>query len=89
MKNKPNLLALLITIVYWIPSTVLLYSIIEGTTDDFPSWLYLLFTPGYILGFALGFGGGNSMDLLGQLASLVLIFLFARIFTSFLKSEKN
>jgi hypothetical protein len=85
MKSRPNLLAFLITLVYWIPSTILLFSIVEGSGSIFPSWLDLVLAPGYILGFALGFGGGNFFALLGQLISLILIFLFVRMFTSILK----
>ncbi|PIE87457.1 MAG: hypothetical protein CSA03_00175 [Bacteroidetes bacterium] len=81
MRNRPNLLALIVTLTYWIPSTIVLFSIIEGSGSKFPVWLDLILTPGYILGFFLGFGGGKAYAILGQIITFVVIFFFTRVFT--------
>lgn len=82
MRDRPNLLALIITLTYWIPSTFVLFSIVEGSGSKFPNWLDLILTPGYILGFFLGFGGGKPYALLGQIITFVIIFFFTRVFTT-------
>lgn len=61
MREKPNLLALIITLSYWIPSTFVLFSMVEGYGIQFPYWLDLILIPGYILGLFLGVGGGICM----------------------------
>lgn len=80
MKRLPALISLLLSIVYVGLGTVRLMSYIHGTGyvfstlgDNFENGLW----PAYFLGFAFGYGGGNTGVLLGQLITLGLAyFLF-------------
>lgn len=87
MRDKPNLLALIITLTYWMPSTFVLFSIVEGSGSKLPYWLDIILAPGYILGFFLGFGGGNTYAFLGQLISFIIIFFIVRAFTTAWKNK--
>ena len=87
MKQRPNLFALIITFVYWIPSTIVIFSIVESDGNIFPKWLNVILAPGYALSFFLSFFGGKPFVLLGQLISFIIIFLLARLFTQALKDK--
>lgn len=87
MKNKPNLLALIITLVYWIPSSIVIFSIVENRGSVFPSWLEALLLPGYAISYFLSFFGGKPFVILGQLISFTIIFLLARIYSGAIKDK--
>lgn len=88
MKQRPNLFALINTLVYWIPSTIVVFSIVESKGSIFPKWLNIVLAPGYALSLFLGFFGGKPFILLGQLISLIVVFLIARYFIAILKSKR-
>ncbi len=87
MKKKPNLLALIITLVYWIPSSIVIFSIVDNGGSIFPSWIDVLLLPGYAISYFLSFFGGKPFVLLGQLISFIIIFLLSRIYTWALKDK--
>lgn len=59
--------------IYWTLSSLVLIDIILNDGLLFPSWLDDFLMPGYMIGFGLGYGGGNSMAFIGQIISLGLI----------------
>jgi hypothetical protein len=69
---------LLIALIYWIPSSIALVDMIKGYGMLFPSWINSILFPGYFLGFALGYAGGNFWALVGQLITLLLFFIISR-----------
>ena len=50
----------------------------------FPHWFDSIFLPSYILGFVLGFFGGGIWILIGQAISLIIIYLFVKMFIRWL-----
>lgn len=79
MKKRDIKIPLIITLIYWIPASLALLDIMEGSGMIFPFWLSFILFPGYFLGFAFGYGGGTSWALIGQLITLPLLFLISRI----------
>lgn len=66
------------------------YLVLLNTTIsvDESSMFYTLrssqvFLPGYILGFILGFFGGNGFVFLGQVITFIVVFYVARIVVTF------
>jgi hypothetical protein len=78
MKGRNFTISLIIALTYWIPSSIALVDTIKGSGTIFPFWIDLILMPGYILGFALGYGGGNFWAIIGQLISLIFLFFIAR-----------
>lgn len=77
-KNTFKILSLTLG-TYWLLSCLLLIDVINGQGDVFPFWLDIVLLPGYFLGFALGFFGGNFWALIGQLITLAFLLLIIRI----------
>lgn len=63
---------------YWLPSCYTIYDIVTDSGEFAFSILGLIFLPGYILGFLLGFGGGNVWVIIGQLITLILLYLLVK-----------
>ena len=64
---------LILALVYWIPSSFALLDIIYSDGLLFPAYVDDFLMPGYILGFALGFGAGGFWAFIGQLIALVVL----------------
>ena len=79
MKVRDFKISLIIALVYWIPSSIALLDIIQGYGIIFPKWIDIILMPGYILGFALCYGGGNLWAIVGQFIELIIIFFIARL----------
>ena len=73
--NKRVILAIVVTLSYWTPASIVLYNIIEGDGMLFPIWIDTLLLPSYFLGFVLGFSSGNIAAIIGQIITLILLFL--------------
>ena len=83
MKGRNFTISLIIALTYWIPSSLALLNIIKEFMI-LPFWVDLILMPGYIIGFALGYGGGNLWAIIGQLITLIILFFIARaIYESF------
>ncbi|WP_107039702.1 hypothetical protein [Brumimicrobium mesophilum] len=66
-------LSILLALIYWVPSTLVLFDIITDAGILFSDWMITFLRPGYILGFALGFGGGNWAAMIGQIITLITL----------------
>ncbi|MEI8204935.1 MAG: hypothetical protein WCG08_08795 [Paludibacter sp.] len=79
MKRTNFIITLIIALVYWIPSTIALLDTINGSGMIFPGWLDFILMPGYILGFALCYGGGAIGAIIGQFIELIIVFFISRM----------
>ena len=79
MKGRDITIVLYIALIYWIPSSITLLDTIRGSGMIFPDWIETILMPGNILGFALGYGGGGVLAIVGQLVELIIIFFIARM----------
>lgn len=90
LKKKNFIIPLLLASVYWIPASVSLVGIINGTVNIFPQWLDATLFPGYFLGFILGFFGGNFLAFVGQLITLFVLFVWVRVmYNAFFRNEQG
>ena len=78
MINRISKISLLVTFIYWLPSCYAMYNIVTGTGEFAMSTIGLILLPGYFLGFLLGYGGGNVWVIIGQLISLILLYLLVK-----------
>ena len=70
LSQKPLRWLLYAYLGYWTMSTTVLFaSVIHG--DGSPTLLSIACFPGYLLGFAFGYGGGDGWAFIGQVLYLV------------------
>lgn len=79
MKGTDFKITLIIALVYWTPSTIALHDTINGSGMIFLGWLDSILMPGYIIGFALCYGGGTIGAIIGQFIELIIIFFISRM----------
>jgi len=77
MKNRNFIISLIIALTYWIPSSLVVLNTFKGFMI-LPFWVDLILMPGYIIGFALGYGGGSLWAIIGQLITLIILFFLSR-----------
>lgn len=82
--TKLKIIFIIVTI-YWFFSTIALLDIIHGSGNIFPFGLSMILFPGYFLGFALGYGGGEGYAILGQLIVLLVIVIIYFVFYKIIK----
>jgi hypothetical protein len=80
-------LGLGLALIYWIPATLALFNIMYGGSPLFSAEIDELLMPGYFIGFALGFAGGNSWGIAGQAISLFIFTWLALPLTYFFKAK--
>lgn len=73
MRIRNLFVPLALTVIYWSLSSLVLIDIIVDDGLLFPDWMDEFLMPGYMIGFGLGYSGGNSLAFIGQIISLVLI----------------
>jgi len=71
--QRQLILSILLSLAYWIPSSIVLYDIFTDDGIVFSNWIDTFLFPGYLLGFALGFGGGNLAAIIGQVITIAII----------------
>ena len=89
MINRKSKISLLITLCYWLPSCYTIYDIVTGSGEFAFSTLGLIFLPGYFLGFLLGYGGGNVWVVIGQLITLILLYLLVKGIVDMILKKKS
>jgi hypothetical protein len=92
--KRSSKIALVISVIYVGIATLILintiidvneksiFFIIEENSLDF-------FRPGYILGFSLGFFGGNLLAVLGQMLTFIMLFIFIKLILDFFIRSLN
>ena len=81
--------SIIVALTYWVPSSIALLDIINDDGMLFPTWMDEILFPGYFLGFALGFGGGNIWAFVGQMISLAVIVTVLQLLKAIIQSIKT
>ena len=87
--SKGFIISSTIALTYWILACIVLADIINGTGMIFPGWLSMILTPGFILGFIFGYGGGTLWAIIGQIVILPIFILIARDINNRISKRKH
>jgi len=77
MHKRSLKISLIVVLTYWLTSSLALLNIIKGFVI-LPFWIDSILMPGYIVGFILGYGGGHSWSIIGQLITLLILYFITR-----------
>ena len=85
--NRATIIALMVSLVYCLSSSYVLYSISTGSLWTPPGVMDNLLFPGYILGFIGGYVGSLFFSVLGQIITFLILFFLLRSFFKWIAYE--